>query len=47
MRAFWTAEEDQIVLEYYGKIPFKQISRFLPGRSRSAVKGRARHLLIT
>jgi hypothetical protein len=46
MRAFWTAEEDQIVLEYYGKIPFKQISRFLPGRSRSAVKGRARHLGI-
>lgn len=44
MRAFWTAEEDQILIQYYGKIPFKQISTFLPGKSRSAVKGRARHL---
>jgi hypothetical protein len=44
MRVFWSPEEDQILLMNYGKIPFKQISNFLPGRTRSAVKGRARNL---
>ena len=45
MEKYWTENETQIVLEYYGKIPVTEIvAKHLPNRTAGAIRGKATRL---
>ncbi len=46
-RKRYTVEEENIIREYWGKIPRKDIAEMLDGRSVEDIRGKARHLGIS
>lgn len=40
----WQPEEEVLLVEHYGKVPWDELERLIPGRTRIALKGRAQIL---